>query len=159
MSKPLLSIVVKLPPIALSPNKKTTHWSHRSKAMGACVKEVEESLLECESAKQLRQLKELLMLKDYKDARFTLECHGYPAWIGYKEDDRTCPVDDDNGAASCKGYRDAIAKIIGIDDRRIRTFWTRYKHSTKTRVTHGRHRIPYVGATVLELHLANMERD
>lgn len=35
--------------------------------------------------------------------------------------DRCCPDDQDNGVSACKGYRDAIAKMIGVDDRVIHT--------------------------------------
>ena len=150
MTRPLLSIRVKLPPLALSANNRNVHWSRRSQAMRTCIAEVQVACLESDVRKSLKAVKESLT----PDTRFTLVCYGYPAWRGCSEDGRTCPNDDDNGAASCKGYRDGMAQELGIDDQRLRTHWVKKKHSKGQTIYHGRHRIPYVGATIIELHEA-----
>lgn len=140
-----------LPPKALSPNGRFA-WYDKSKGMKISHLEVEAF------AKTIPAL-EILGFKNGLGSapKLIMEVDAYPAVPGFlqkKPIELCCPGDDDNGAAACKGYRDAIAKLIGIDDKHIRTLWTKHENP-KRAITkrHGFH-IPVSGCVVIELRKA-----
>lgn len=120
-----MKLYLPLPPKALAGNKgDKMHWSLRAKAMKVAAEDVMSWRVVCSA--------EALTLKQaVKDGRHLAMVVGaVPAKPGHTPKkvkgvtdslDRCCPDDQDNGVSSCKGYRDAIAKLIGVDDKIIHT--------------------------------------
>jgi hypothetical protein len=120
-----MKLYLPLPPKALAGNKgDKMHWSFRAKAMTASAEDVLpwRVILSAEAA-VLKQAvadgKHIAMVVGAIPAK-----PGHtPKRVKGRADtlDRCCPDDQDNGVPACKGYRDALAKMIGVDDRVMHT--------------------------------------
>lgn len=98
-----ISIRLPWPDKALSPNAPGQHWAKKGRAAKAAYGMAWAVTLEA--------------LKGEKVAWPAVKLH----WVFHPKTANR--VDDDNAEASCKHYRDGIAKALGIDD----------KHFTATR--------------------------
>jgi len=136
-----------LPPIALSPNGRTP-WILKHKAMKSSADHVTLAIA-------LDKPKKSACIELAKAAlsgrKLYLVVDAFPAHPGCTQKGQCCPDDDDNGAAACKGFRDAIAAYIGIDDKHIRTIWNKHKNPKGETVTCKGHTIRPVGGCVVEL--------
>ena len=100
----------------------------KHKAMKWSKERVSEALMDIRAKLGAERLCEALRGQNVGPVKMTMSVDAYPArqrMTPSKPVQLCCPVDDDNGAAACKGYRDAIAEALGVDDRHIRTLWTR----------------------------------
>ena len=122
-----MTIHLPLPPRALSPNGRVP-WPLKHKAMKWSKERVSESMMTQDAKLGAERLCESLRGQNEGAVKMAMSVDAYPARPGMtpmRPVQLCCPVDDDNGAAACKGYRDAIAEALGVDDRHIRTLWTR----------------------------------
>ena len=122
-----MTIHLPLPPRALSPNGRVA-WPLKHKAMKWSKERVCEAMMGNGAKLGAERLCEALRGQNGGAVKMTMSVDAYPARAGMtpmRPVQLCCPVDDDNGAAACKGYRDAIAEVLQVDDRHIRTLWTR----------------------------------
>jgi hypothetical protein len=115
-----MKLFLPLPYKALAGNKgDKMHWSLRAKAM-------KESAEEVMSWRIVLSAEALGMKQSVLDGKHLAMVVGaIPAKQGKLPKGRSCPEDQDNGVAACKGYRDALAKMIGVDDRVVHTQYQR----------------------------------